>query len=62
MDTQQVIGRLRSCNRAAVSRETGINRTYLDRLVRGQIKDPGVSKIDKLRDHFLQKDQQETRQ
>lgn len=54
MDTQQIIERLANCNRAVVSRETGIGYTYLNRLVWGHIKDPGASKIDKLRDYFEQ--------
>ncbi len=53
MDTPQVIERLRSCkNRAAVSRETGINVTYLYRVVSGLIKNPGSQQIDALRDYF----------
>lgn len=56
MDTRQVIQRLRSDNRAAVSRETGINRTYLDRLVWGHIKDPGASKIERLSRHYEARD------
>lgn len=52
VDTQKIIERLSSCNRAVVSRETGIGYTYLNRLVWGHIKDPGASKIDKLRIYF----------
>lgn len=52
MDTRQVIERLSETNRAAVSRATGIGYTYLNRLVWGHIKDPGASKIDRLRTYF----------
>jgi hypothetical protein len=55
MDTQQIIARLSTTNRAVVSRETGIGYTYLNRLVWGHIKDPGASKIDKLRQYFESK-------
>jgi hypothetical protein len=55
MDTQQIIARLSTTNRAVVSRETGIGYTYLNRLVWGHIKDPGASKIDKLRPYFESK-------
>ena len=54
MDTQQIIERLTASNRAAVSRATGIGYTYLNRLVWGHIKDPGASKVDKLRAYFEQ--------
>ena len=54
MDTQQIIERLTASNRAVVSRETGIGYTYLNRLVWGHIKDPGASKIDRLRAYFEQ--------
>jgi hypothetical protein len=57
MDTPQIIGRLATSNRAAVSRATGIGYTYLNRLVWGHIKDPGASKIDRLRSYFEQQDQ-----
>jgi hypothetical protein len=53
MDTHQVIERLATCpNRAEVGRKTGLGYTYLCRLVRGDIKDPGASKIDTLREYF----------
>jgi hypothetical protein len=52
MDAPQVIERLRSCNRAAVSRDTGINVTYLYRVVKGLIKNPGSQQIDRLREYF----------
>jgi hypothetical protein len=56
MDTPQIIQRLTASNRADVSRATGIGYTYLSRLVWGHIKDPGASKIDKLRDYFSRQD------
>lgn len=59
MDTQQIIQRLASTNRAVVSRETGIGYTYLNRLVWGHIKDPGASKIDRLRQYFEARPQQQ---
>lgn len=52
VDTAQVIERLRTANRAEVSRGTGIDYMYLSRLVWGHIVSPGSQRIDKLREYF----------
>jgi hypothetical protein len=55
--TNEVIQRLKlDPNRAAVARETGLREMYLYRLASGRIKDPGASKIERLRDYYVQRE------
>lgn len=56
MTRDEVITRLRSENRKAVARSTGIPYGYLNKLVYGEIQNPGSHQIDKLRTHFISLD------
>lgn len=54
MNSAEVIQKVREVpNRKALSRESGVSYDYLCRLAQGRIKDPGASKVDKLRAYFL---------
>lgn len=53
MTRDEIIARLKTENRSAVSRATKIPRGYLDRLVYGKIANPGSSQIDALRNYLL---------
>ena len=56
MTKHEVISRLKSENRAEVSRGTGLPYGYLSRLVYEEIKNPGSEQMDKLRSYFLSLD------
>ena len=59
MNVDQVIQRLKTApNRQAIANATGLKYMYLSRLAWGEIKDPGASKLERLRDYFLKQDAQ----
>ena len=56
MTRDEVIQRLKKENRAEVARGTNLRRGYLDKLVYGEIENPGSTQMDRLRSYFLSLD------
>lgn len=56
MTKDQLITRLRNSNRRAVARATKIPYGYINKLVYGEIDNPGHIRIDKLREYFISED------
>jgi hypothetical protein len=53
LSVHEVIERLKTApNRQAVADATGLKYMYLSRLAWGEIKEPGATKLDKLREYF----------
>lgn len=52
----EIISRLRAVKRKEVSRATAIPYGYLNKLVYGEIKNPGSAQIDRLRGYFMSQD------
>lgn len=53
LSVSEVIERLKVApNRQAVADATGLKYMYLSRLAWGDIKEPGATKLEKLRDYF----------
>lgn len=61
MTKDEVIQRLAQCNRAQVARDTGLRYMWLCELAWGTMKDPGSSKLDKLRSYLTSHDAKKSR-